>query len=292
MAYATRSFENPFGFAVTPWVKRLLIAIATVWVIDFLLRLSGSGSLWGALAFVPGEVLRKPWTPLTYALVHGGFFHALFNMLGLFFFGPPLEERWGSREFLKFLLVAALGGILLSALGVFAGLLPLYVSIGGASAAVYGVMLAYAMYWPDNPIYLWGVFPVKAKWMVLGLVVLSIVFSLDGGGGTAHLAHLGGFASAFLLLKSPWAPSPWGPTIGSRPQKQKRRLTFGWGRRKPTKVATPQKPAGAVKPTRDEQQLLDDVDRILEKISARGLSSLTEEERKRLDEVSRRYRSN
>ncbi|MBV9772322.1 MAG: rhomboid family intramembrane serine protease [Gemmatimonadetes bacterium] len=274
-------------------MKRLLIANTAVWVVDAVLGLFHYGGLvqW-ALAFVPAATLYRPWTILTYMFVHGSFFHLLFNMLGLFFFGPQLEERWGSREFIKFYLIAGLGGALLSCL------MP-RVPIIGASAAVYGVMLAYAMYWPDNQVYIYGIFPVKVKWLVAAIVVISIFSALSpsGGGGVAHLAHLGGFATAFLYLKSPWAPSAWGPSI-STPKKPRARakaktgLAAHWPGQAASKPAAPQNPPGATRTRPDEQALLDDVDRILEKISARGLGSLTDEERQRLDEVSRRYRSN
>lgn len=292
MAYSSSyRFENPFGMSVTPWVKRLLVANAAVGAIDLLLTASGQGGvLWKAMAFEPAAVLSRPWTPLTYMFVHAGFFHFLFNMLTLFFFGPPLEERWGSREFLKFYLVAGLGGALLS-------IATPHASIGGASGAVYGVMLAYAMYWPDNPVYIWGIFPVKVKWLVLALAAISAFGALASyGSGVAHWAHLGGFVTAFLYLRSPWGPSPWGAVPSSARRKKPRGGGFpaslpGLGRKK-SEAPKPQKAPGATIRPPDEQQLLDDVDRILEKISARGLGSLTEEERKRLDEVSRRYRSN
>ncbi len=297
MPYSTSGFQNPFGISLTPWVKRLLIANAAVWAVSFILGLSGYRDVVAsAMAFTPAEALRKPWTILTYMFAHSGFFHFFFNMLGLFFFGPPLEERWGEREFIKFYLIAGLGGALLS---VFTPQVP----IVGASAAVYGVMLAYAMYWPDNQVYIYGIFPVKVKWLVLAIVALSVLGamgSVGAGGGVAYLAHLGGLATAFLYLKSPWAPNPWGPTVPSRSRKEKG-FSLPWQKpkAKPKPVAraaatpaTPQNAPGATNQTRDERQLLDDVDRILEKISARGLGSLTEEERKRLDEVSRRYRSN
>lgn len=293
MPYSTSRFQNPFGFTLTPWVKRLLIANTAVWVVDALLDLFRYGGLvpW-ALAFVPAAALYRPWTVLTYMFVHGTFFHLLFNMLGLFFFGPPLEERWGSREFIKFYLIAGLGGALLSCITP-------HTPIIGASAAIYGIMMAYAMYWPDNQVYIYGILPVKVKWLVVAIVVISILgaFGSIGSGGIAYLAHLGGFATAFLYLRSPWAPSPWGPPVRPskpRPRAKAEAAKKGGALHWPGHSEKPaaQNPAGVTRRSPDEQQLLDDVDRILEKISARGLGSLTDEERQRLDEVSRRYRSN
>jgi membrane associated rhomboid family serine protease len=277
MSYSSTGFRNPFGFTVTPWVKRLLIANGVV----FLLTVAFSG-MWSYLAFTPAEVLRQPWTPLTYMFVHQRFFHLLFNMLGLFFFGPPLEERWGSTEFLKFYLVCGVGGAILSLL------MPQYPIIG-ASAAVYGVMLAYAMYWPDNPIYIWGIIPVKAKWLVTFFIGMSLFYALTGGApGIAHLAHLGGCAAAFLYLKSNWGPTPYGPRV---PQLRKRSTANVVSTEKRPAASAPGRRRRTSRPPSGEEELLDDIDRILDKISAHGLTSLTDEERRRLDEASRKYRT-
>ena len=276
MAYS--SFGNPFGFSLTPWVKRLILANAVVFVVT--LAFSG---LVPYLALVPTRLLTQPWSVLTYMFVHAGFLHLLFNMLGLFFFGPPLEQRWGSREFLKFYLLAGAGGALLS-------LIFPHQMIVGASGAVYGVMVAYAMFWPDNPIYFWGIFPIKAKWLVLGLVALSAFNAVSGGGsGVAHLAHFGGAAAAFLYLKSPWAPSPWGEVPASRKKPREWRVFSSTG---PEPRREPQRSPAKVAHLVEERRVLDEVDRILDKISESGLASLTEEERRQLDDASRRFRSN
>jgi membrane associated rhomboid family serine protease len=277
MAYTSHS--NPFGFMLTPVVKRLLIANGVAFLVTGLVF----PGLLPYLVFIPAEVLTQPWTLVTYMFVHAGFLHVLLNMLGLFFFGPVLEERWGGREFLKFYLVSGLGGALLS-------LLFPNTAILGASAAVYGVMVAFAMYWPDNPIYIYGIFPIKAKWLVGGMVALSLVLSLGGGGsgGVAHLAHLGGALAAFLYLKSPFAPAAWG-TVQTKPQQPKNPRALFPRREKPESAATTATPAAR---TRELHRSLDDVDRILDKISRGGMSSLTDEERQRLEEASRRFRSN
>ena len=290
MSYSSQGWSNPFGFALTPWVKRLLAINGVV----YLITLAFSG-LVPYLSFTPAELLRELWTPLTYMFVHGSFWHLFFNMIGLFFFGPPLEERWGSTEFLKFYLICGFGAALLS-------LFTPAVAILGASGAVFGVMLAYAMYWPDNPIYIWGILPVKAKWLIGFLVVFTLFSGIFGrGSGIAHLAHLGGFATAFLYLKSPWAPSEWGPTrarSGSRrfgdspiPEGLKRLATL---RRAPDRQT--EEDAAVVRSARkidrkQEEEVLDEIDRILDKISERGLGSLTADERRQLDEASRRFRT-
>ncbi len=281
MAYSSSSFSNPFGFVVTPWVKRLLLVNAAVFVVT--LAFSG---LVPYLGLTPARLLTQPWTLVTYMFVHGGFFHLLFNMLGLFFFGPPLEERWGSSEFLKFYLLTGLGGALLSM--IFPNQM-----IVGASAAVYGVMVAFAMYWPDNPIYIYGIFPVKAKWLVSFLVGISLFYSLTGAAsGVAHLAHLGGAAAAFAYLKSAFAPSPFGAVVPKprKPKREWRVVSSGTG--EPSRKDVSAARASAAPQARELHRALDEVDRILDKISADGIASLTEEERRQLDEASRRFRSN
>jgi membrane associated rhomboid family serine protease len=274
MAYA--QYSNPFGITLTPWVKRLLIANSVVFLLTWAFGLERS------LAFVPAEFLSRPWTVLTCMFVHANFFHLLFNMLGLLFFGPVLEDRWGSREFIKFYLLCGFAG------GLFSLLFP-HIGIVGASAAIYGVLVAFAMYWPDNPIYIWGIFPIKAKWLVTFMVALSVFYTVSGGqSGVAHLAHLGGAAAAFLYIRSPFAPPEWGNVYGS-PKRKKRRWWSFLDRRR-LKVETT--PAQTKAPARPAGRQPEEIDVILDKISAGGIGSLTADERRLLEEASRRFRSN
>jgi membrane associated rhomboid family serine protease len=270
-------FGASFGYQLTPWVKRLLIANAVL----FLVLIAVPWPLvrdW--LAFTPARVLVSPWTLVTYMFVHAGFFHLFFNMLILFFFGPPLESMWGGREFLRFYIVAGLGGAVLSVF--FAPNIP----IVGASGAIYGVMLAFAMNWPNMSIYIWGILPVKAKWLVGFLAAMSIA-ALAGGAqdNVAHWAHLGGFGAGFLYLK-------FNDQMTSRVDRLK---TFVSRRRDQVDKAMPTKGESAsARRTRqrDEDRVLDEVDRVLDKISTSGIQSLSEEELRLLDDVSKRYRQN
>jgi rhomboid family protein len=266
-----------FGYRLTPWVKRLIIANGVVFlatlVIDplFIYRWFG---------FYPSRVLLQPWGALTYMFVHAGFWHVFINMLMLFFFGPPLESRWGSQEFIKFYLIAGLGGVALSY--IFAP----NAAIIGASAAVYGVMLAFAMTWPDALIYIWGIFPVKAKWLLAFLFVVTFYSAFGGSAnGVANFAHLGGLLTGFLYLKSDWR----GTQRFSRVRTVVRRKLAIVPREEKVGVGS-EKSAGG--PANEERAVLDAVDRVLDKISAEGMSALTPEERKLLDEVSRRNRTN
>jgi membrane associated rhomboid family serine protease len=274
MAYREpRGFGASFGYTLTPWVKRLLIANTLVFLLLIALP-----ALTQWLAFVPALTFLRPWTLVTYMFVHAGFFHLFFNMLILFFFGPPLEGMWGGREFIKFYVVAGLGGAVLSYFFAFNS------AIVGASGAIYGVMIAFALNWPNVSIHIWGILPVKAKWLVGFLAAVSVV-SLIGGApdGVAHWAHLGGFGTGYLYLK-------FNDQLNSRVA----RLRTFVSRRQRTVEKNGRTTSGpqAPRPRREEDQVLDEVDRVLDKISTSGLQSLSPDELRLLDEVSKRYRQN
>lgn len=271
-----------FGSGLTPWVKNLLIANVAIFLVDEALL---GGLLRAYMAFEPRRALVAPWGLITYMFAHGNFWHLFWNMIGLFFFGPPLEQRLGSNEFLKYYFVCGLGGAALSFLFAFSS------PIIGASAAVYGVMLAFAINWPDAPIYIWGILPVKAKYLVMVLALFSIMSMVNpsGGGNIAHAAHLGGFAAGFVYLR---LAGPGGGLGGLRKMMNKRRLKVV-SRDDSTRTAAAPRPSSGPRGrgNAEEEKLLDELDRVLEKISTQGMSSLSPQERKLLDEVSRRYRT-
>ncbi|MYH51304.1 MAG: rhomboid family intramembrane serine protease [Gammaproteobacteria bacterium] len=279
------SFEPGYGASVlTPWVKRLLIANAAIFLFMWISGSAGFFVEW--FAFRPSRILTRPWGALTYMFLHAGFWHVFINMLMLFFFGRPLERRWGSREFIKYYLLCGLGGVALSF--VFQSS-----SIIGASAAVYGLMVAFAMTWPDAPIYIWGIFPVKAKWLAAFLFVVSTLSAFGGGGdGIAPLAQLGGLGTGFVYLRTDWRTPEWlrgrGGAGSSRPGGRSGSGTTPGGRSR-----RPPSSSGARRGGRraDEEALLDEVDAILDKISRSGMRSLTRKELELLNEVSRRRRS-
>ena len=158
------------------------------------------------LGLVPKLVLERfeLWQLATYMFLHGGIFHILFNMLALWMFGTELERIWGTRYFLKFYFVTGIGA---AALTVMFSLLPFDLArvvygsnTMGASGAIYGLLLAYAMYFPDRPILL-VVFPVPAKIAVTILGAIALFSSLSESGGVANATHLGGLLVAYLFLK-------------------------------------------------------------------------------------------
>jgi len=133
------------------------------------------------------------WQLLTYMFVHANFTHILFNMLGLYLFGIPLEREMGSSEFLLYYLSAGLGvGIISLLLGV---------NVVGASGAIYALLLGFATYFPHARIFLFGLLPLQAPVAVLAFAAMSIFFQLTGlQGGVAHFAHLAGIVLGYLYF--------------------------------------------------------------------------------------------
>jgi membrane associated rhomboid family serine protease len=188
---------------LTPAIKMLIAANVAMFVAGWFAE---PVQLW--LGMQPQAFLRggQLWRPFTYMFLHGGIGHILFNMLALWMFGVELERMWGSRFFLKYYFVCGVGAALTTTLLAFVPLSifdHLYTALTvGASGAIYGVLLAYALYFPNRPIYIYFVFPVPAKYFVMIMGGISLLSSLSGpGGGVAHTAHLGGIVAGYLYLK-------------------------------------------------------------------------------------------
>jgi membrane associated rhomboid family serine protease len=147
------------------------------------------------------------WQPITYMFLHGGIFHLLFNMLALWMFGVELERMWGTRYFAQYYCITGVGA---AATTIILSLLPigiadqLYYSMTiGASGAVYGILLAYGLYFPNRPIYMYFIFPIPAKYFVMIVGAISLLSSMGApGSGIAHTTHLGGLVAGYLYLKS------------------------------------------------------------------------------------------
>jgi len=201
-------------------VKALIIANVAV----FLVQLLTDGSFVILFGLVPYLVRHELylWQILTYQFLHGGLFHILFNMLALWMFGCDLERRWGSRFFVKYYTLCVAGGAVLNVL-----LLPDQTAPSiGASAGVYGLLLAYGVLYPDRIIYFYFLFPIKMKHFVMIIGAISLYSSISATqSGIAHLAHLGGMAFGYVYLRwgNPWI---WAGIYWDRYRLARRRRRF------------------------------------------------------------------
>jgi len=201
MLYQTRSFSFGGG-SVTPAVKFLLIINTAVFILQIFL----DQYITWLFGLVPRLVWQNLylWQLFTYQFLHGGLFHLLFNMLALWMFGCALERRWGSEFFLKYFFVSAIGGGILNTLLVPHQMGP---SIG-ASAGVYGILLAFGLIYPNQIVYFYFLFPIKMKHFVWIIGAIALYSSITSGeSGIAHLAHLGGMIFGYLYLRG---GNPWG----------------------------------------------------------------------------------
>jgi membrane associated rhomboid family serine protease len=187
---------------ITPAVKILIVAN----VVLFALNVIVGDAMTISLGLTPQAVFEQfaLWQPLTYMFLHstGGVGHILFNMLALLLIGTDLERTWGTRFFVKYYFVTGIGaGAASLLLSIFSETV-YYSPMVGASGAIYGLLLAYAMYFPNRMLILF-IFPVPARIAVAILGAIAFVSSMGGpGGGVAHSAHLGGLIVGYLYLKS------------------------------------------------------------------------------------------
>ncbi|HEX5580671.1 MAG TPA: rhomboid family intramembrane serine protease [Gemmatimonadaceae bacterium] len=296
--------------AAEPSAPRLTTAVQWLIAINvavFFLQLTvvSPADMIALLGFRSGDLSRTWWTTLTYMFVHGGFWHVALNMYVLLLFGPRVEREWSGAEFARFYVMCGMGGLLMHLLFFRDA------TLVGASAAVYGVMLAYAKLWPDDEIYLFAVIPLKVKWLIALLVLTDLVSGLSGGPTrVAHFAHLGGFLTGWLYLRA--ADAVRGDGIRARiapapdfGDETPRAIPRGLPRPRPAERSTDpvddvvaRSKAALARPTavRAAPPLPvsaaeeADLDHLLDKISRHGLESLTEAELRLLEEASRRMR--
>lgn len=203
---AIQSLFPPFRGAV----KALILACAGVFALQLVLQVAGLGGLSPGGLFlqtfglVPYEFLNgfRLWQPGTYLFLHGGLAHLLFNMLALWMFGSALEAEWGKRRFLFYYFLTGIGAGLVTVAFQFRSIAPTV----GASGAIYALLLAFGVLHPNQPVFIYGIFPVKAKWLVLavGVMTLWASWASSPAGGIAHIAHLGGMAFGYAYLKRVW----------------------------------------------------------------------------------------
>jgi membrane associated rhomboid family serine protease len=240
---------------MTKWVRFLLIANVVIYFAQLTMR-----GFTESFMLVPALALRQPWTVVTYMFLHdpNSWTHIIFNMIGLWWAGTRVESRLGSQRFLVLYFVSGLTAAL------FAFIFAYNAPVIGASGAIFGLMMAYAYFWPRDKIYLYMLIPIEARVLLIVYTAYSIFGLRSGIGNTAHYAHLGGLVGGFVYLQY---------------------LTRYAGARKFRSVATapkvvPSKPINwqQVDPQKVHEVNRDELNRILDKVSKLGLSSLSPDE--------------
>ncbi|MDR3237956.1 MAG: rhomboid family intramembrane serine protease [Spirochaetia bacterium] len=279
-----RSSNIRFGGPITPMVKRLLIINGAIFLIQ--LAAGSYGYTMQQIFGLSHEGLVhefKLWQIFTYMFLHGGWLHIIFNLLTLWMFAGSLEEIWGSKFFIKYYIYCGIGaGIFIAAMNyyIYSTVSTAPVPTIGASGALYGILLAYGMTWPNREVLLYFFIPVKIKYLVImfGLIeFFGTLNSASGGGGISHIGHIGGLISGFVILKF-FHSKQNRPAVKTANQKnpisaflKKRRL---------------EKKKRQIEKKIKAKNLIDS---LLEKIARQGMSSLTPEEKKDLEWARKNY---
>jgi len=267
------------GSSITPMVKWLILINAGVFLIQSLVPGSVRQTMNIWLGLVPYQIvhLAALWQLVTYMFLHGNLFHILFNMFALWMFGSQLEREWGSKEFLKYYLITGAGAGLINV----AFNLNSPVPTIGASGAVFGLLLAYGVLYPNNLILLYFFIPIKAKYFVLIFAALEFLmvqrYATVGGDGVAHWAHLGGMAVGLVYLRGRFLLRPFDLLL--RPFRKARH-----DRQMARQVKL------EVRRLADIHAVRSEIDYLLGRISRVGYENLTTEEKDRLEEASRLLR--
>jgi membrane associated rhomboid family serine protease len=290
---------------ITPAVQWLIAANVGVYFLQ--VTLFGGDAVFNVLGLAPDRFPTAWWTVATYMFVHANLWHIAFNMLSLWMFGPRIEHLWGAKSFTYFYLWCGLGG------GVAHLLFEHNVGLVGASAAVMGVLLAYALRWPDDEVYLFGVIPMKTRWLVVWLVLINLAMGISANKtstGIGWFAHLGGLAFGWIYLRVStfggldnfrrWvSPVPDEPEDAFRAIPRTRPRSRDRGdhadgiddvvAKSNAVIAKPARSTVLPKKTADSNQpSAEHLNLVLDKISKFGIDSLTAEEVAILKEMSRK----
>mgnify|MGYP000406887236 FL=1 len=283
------SFGNSVkrGYWGLPVAIRAIITLnVAVFIVQTILSIISpaySSGLIQAFAFFPDwqTALFQPWRAFTYMFLHGGTFHLVFNMLWLWWMGRAVEESLGPRTFSVIYLGAGLGGALFD---VVAAPLLGFNPVIGASGAVYGIMVAFAMLYPTMPIMLILLPPIQARYVVAGLIGLDVLL-LGSADGTARIVHLAGAGVGYLLMKV--------QLRGQDLSQWVLPIEQFWYRLKGIYQKKDSRPRNENMYSVSDVEIIDETDQseldeILEKISKKGYDGLTKEEKKKLFELSKK----
>ncbi len=293
-------YDAPESPRMTRAVQWLLALNIGVYFLQ--LTLFGQDAVYSALALDPSRFPGNWWTVATYMFVHAWLAHLAFNMFTLWMFGPRLEQEWGTRTFVQFYLWCGLGGAIAHLL--FAQ----HSAVIGASGAISGVLVAYALRWPDEEVYLFGVIPMRSRWLVLAMLGMNIIFALSPGSRIDWTAHVGGMAFGWIFLKlysvgginrvRGWVSAvpdesedmPRAVPRSRSPLRDRARSVDEVVERSNAVVLREGKPLQHVPTQETPKEYAARVNRVLDKISQHGIGSLTRDERRLLEDMSRKLR--
>ena len=293
---------SPTGFRVLPTIVKHLLIINVLMFLAYITLTRFHIDLNDILGlhFFKASDFRI-YQLVTYMFMHGNFGHLFFNMFALWMFGNTLENIWGSKRFLLFYMVCGIGAGLCQELVQYiqyATSLAQYETVNmggriismdsylnmmttvGASGAIYGLLLAFGMMFPDSRIYLYFLFPIKAKWFVIGYAVLELILGFQGVDNVAHFAHLGGMLFGLLLILY-WRKHPAGPDKNFRKLKD---IFQSWKRKSQMKYTRYEEVYDKMPRSNEDYNYQKakkerDIDAILDKVAKNGYDSLTKEEK-------------
>jgi len=245
--------------SISPVIKYIIIACSGIFILQKLSIFPFEQVFGLTPALFYAKFPDYIFQPITYIFLHAGFFHIFFNMFTLWMFGTEIEYAWGAKAFLKFFLICGVAGGLASLIFNY----HLDNPIVGASGAIYGILVAYWLMFPDRYLLIFFLFPMKVRWAIPMFAVLNFVAA---GPNVAHLAHLGGGLAGFLMLKLDWrikSPIKWLKSL------QIRRKTYR-----------------LEKDRQKAEEIMRRVDSILDKINEVGIENISREDKRFLEEAS------
>ncbi|MFC1550095.1 rhomboid family intramembrane serine protease [Candidatus Neomarinimicrobiota bacterium] len=265
MRYQFQSHQTQLSWKPSVFTEAIKILIWTN-IGLFLLRLTAINQfdIVNVFGLSSGSIWPMIWQPITYMFMHGGFWHVAINMFVLWMFGSELEFTWGRKNFLKYYFITGIGS----------GMIWLILNIGnpqsvliGASGAIYGILMAYGLMFPNRTVYLYFLFPIKVKWFVIFIGAVAFFSSMNDASNISHITHLSGMIIGYLYLNT---NSNW------------KKLKFNF-RKLIIEFKTEQK----VKTREKKQGIEREINKILEKINEVGFDNLTKNERETLERSSR-----
>ncbi|MCP4727783.1 MAG: rhomboid family intramembrane serine protease [bacterium] len=252
-----QTYRFGFGGGLTSAVRKLIIINVIIFLVQMISPVFYNYFV-RYFGLVPYDLLHKAfiWQLGSYMFLHGGFFHILFNMFFLWMFGSEIEREWGTKEFYKYYFITGIGAGVFNVLFQPNSTIP----IVGASGAIYGLLVAFGMMYPNRPILFMFLFPIPAKIFVIFMGVFAFFSAFNSqGDNIAHFAHLGGLVVGYLYLQFKW------------------KIDRAYDQVK-SKVKYPHLKIHK-KPKEPEDNMRKRIDEILDKINSVGYENLTEEEK-------------